>query len=175
MATKRNSHNRTVPGLGPDSQGSSMGSAKMERVRAPAPSGVDRREEPADLRPSKAPKNASRPPSTNAKSKSWRPEVTTGARRKYEGPASKDVKVDEVGEAAVKIARAGLRESGAPKLAASRAMIAQAPIDARAAFVLSLVDGRNTVESLIDMAGMPEAEVRSILARLQRLGLIRLG
>lgn len=81
--------------------------------------------------------------------------------------------VDEVGTAAVKLARTTRRET-APKVLASRALIAKAPIDTRAAFVLSLVDGRNTVDAIIDMAGMPEDEVRAILGRVARLGLISL-
>lgn len=81
--------------------------------------------------------------------------------------------VDEVGVAAVKLARTSRRET-APKLLASRALIAKAPIDTRAAFVLSLVDGRNTVDAIVDMSGMVEGEVKAILARLSRLGLIAL-
>ena len=81
--------------------------------------------------------------------------------------------VDDVGAAAVKLARTTRRES-APKLLASRAVIAKAPIDTRAAFVLSLVDGRNTATAIVDMSGMLEDEVRAILERLARLGLISL-
>ncbi len=83
------------------------------------------------------------------------------------------VTVDDVGPLAVKLAR-GLRES-APKLVASRTMIARAPLDTRAAFVLSLVDGRNSTTAIVDMAGMPEEEVKAILDRLARLGLITPG
>lgn len=83
------------------------------------------------------------------------------------------MKVDEVGAAAVKLARTTRRES-APQLVASRATIAKAPIDSRSAFVLSLVDGRNTVSAILDMSGMPADEVNAILARLARLGLISL-
>jgi hypothetical protein len=108
---------------------------------------------------------------------SWESEPTTGTRRKSGSPAVRSgrppVTVDEVGTAAVKLARTSLRDS-APKVIASRTTIAKAPIDTRAAFVLSLVDGRNTVEALVDMAGMPEEEVRGILSRLARLGLISL-
>lgn len=81
------------------------------------------------------------------------------------------VTVDDVGVVAVKIAR-GARRSSAPKLVASREAIASAPIDTRSAFVLALVDGQNMVDAIVDMAGMPEDEVRAILARLARLGLI---
>jgi hypothetical protein len=182
MPTKPPNKTRTVPGLGGQN---TVGDARpastvVERVREPSAPPVRRglrdsvrREDPDDEPP---PKVASKPalrPSARPTSKSWKPEATTGKRKKFEGPSGRPpVKVDDVGAAAVKLARGGVPESGAPKLAASRAMIAQAPIDSRSAFVLSLVDGRNTVESLIDMAGMPEPEVRAILARLERLGLI---
>ena len=78
----------------------------------------------------------------------------------------------EVGSTAVKLARTTPRR--APKLLASREVIAMAPIDTRAAFLLSLVDGRNTVDAIIDMSGMLEHEVKAHLERLARLGLISL-
>jgi hypothetical protein len=99
----------------------------------------------------------------------WTNEAPTGMRPKREGRAA--VAVDQVGAAAVKIART-TRRGSSPKLVASRGMIAKAPIDTRAAFVLSLVDGRNTVDALVDMSGMHEEEVKAILERLTRLGLI---
>ncbi len=83
------------------------------------------------------------------------------------------VSVDEVGAAAVKLARTGRHEI-APRVAASRQRISKAPIDTRAAFVLALVDDRNTIDAIIDMSGMVEDEVRAILERLIRLGLISL-
>lgn len=102
---------------------------------------------------------------------SWRPEPTTGTRRKRE--SRPPVTVDDVGPVAVKLARSTRRQT-APKLLASKDEIAKAPLDARAAFVLSLVDGHNALDAVVDMAGMPETEVRDLLARLARLGLISL-
>lgn len=81
--------------------------------------------------------------------------------------------IDDVGPAAVKLAAKGRRES-APKLLGTRAMIAKAPIDHRAAFLLSLVDGKNAVADLVDMSGMEAAEVHAMLDRLARLGLVQL-
>lgn len=134
------------------------------------------------------------------KKPAWEPEASTGTRQRVghsrqpgtpsTGPASSPkppitsnapganrsrppVTVDDVGAAAVKLARTTRRES-APKLVASRAMIAKAPIDTRAAFVLSLVDGRNSINAIVDMSGMVEDEVKAILERLARLGLISL-
>jgi hypothetical protein len=48
------------------------------------------------------------------------------------------------------------------------------PLDNRDAFVLSLVDGRSTVEIILDLAGLPEDVTIGILTRLFRLGAIDL-
>lgn len=48
------------------------------------------------------------------------------------------------------------------------------PLDSRAGFVLSLIDGRSDVETILDVAGMDEGEVIDILGRLLRLGVLRL-
>ena len=201
MPPKPPTKTSTQPGLGeggPDAL-SRMDSTEMRRVRdsfrrddgvrpgaetssaaTPAPAAARprlrdsvRREDPDDDEP--AP-NATHVPNAapSRPRSSWQPEVGTGTRKKDGETRSRPpVTVDQVGAAAVKIARTTRRDS-APKLIASRQIIAKAPIDTRSAFVMSLVDGRNTVESLIDMAGMPEAEVRAILDRLARLGLISL-
>jgi hypothetical protein len=83
------------------------------------------------------------------------------------------IKEDDVGDGAVKLAGAGAR-TAAPRLLANRKDLAQAPIDHRAAFVLTFVDGANPIDVIVDAAGMPEAEVTAILQRLARLGLIAL-
>jgi hypothetical protein len=152
-----------------------------------------RREEPDDDEPAAATDKASEartkqepvgsaPPSGGARRadsasprsqpRGWEAEAATGLRAK--NTPRPPVKVDQVGAAAVRLAGSGRRDD-APRVLASRAVISQAPIDARAAFVLSLVDGKNTVDALIDMSGMPDEEVKAILARLTRLGLIAGG
>ncbi len=195
MPPKPPNKSKTEPGLG---QGTGniprMDSAEMKRVRdsfrayeeetspAPPPAAPGkrlrdsiRREDPDE------PDAASRPTSeeristerVSRKSASFEDaEPGTGMRRK-ERSGRPPVTVDEVGAAAVKLARTTRRDS-APKPIGSRAMIAKAPIDTRAAFVLSLVDGRNTMDAIIDMSGMLEEEVKPILERLARLGLISL-
>lgn len=134
------------------------------------------REEQVSLRP----KSGAPPRRSSLSSARFPPERDTGTRAKPSTaptaptPRSRPpVTVDEVGATALKIARSTRRE-GAPKLIASRAIVAKAPIDTRSAFVLSLVDGRNTVDAIVDMAGMPADEVKTILERLARLGLIEL-
>jgi hypothetical protein len=47
-------------------------------------------------------------------------------------------------------------------------------LDSRDGFVLSLVDGRLSVEAILDVAGFPEDETVGILVRLVRLGVIEL-
>lgn len=94
----------------------------------------------------------------------------SGTRPSPRGGVRAAVRVDEVGDAAVKLAAGG--RPSVPRLAASRTAVAQAPLGAREAFVLSLVDGQSGVPAIVDMSGMPEEEVRGILDRLGRLGLI---
>lgn len=143
--------------------------------QAPAPEVPAPEELPEAARPDEAPaRSPSRRPS--APPASWAPEATTGTRTRVHterGSRPPPVVVDEVGAAAVKLAHTTRRES-APTLLASRAVISRAPIDTRAAFVLSLVDGRNTVPAIVDMSGMVEDEVKAILERVARLGLIAL-
>ena len=54
----------------------------------------------------------------------------------------------------------------------SSARIREAPIDARHAFVLSLIDGKTTIPDLADVAGIAESDVDAIVARLVRLGIV---
>ncbi len=173
---------KTQPGLGSSNGLPRLDSTELRRVRAsfrPDPAAPDSTPEPRRVRdsirreedPEPTPTVRSDRPSAR-RTASWAPEATTGTRRR-ERTSRPPVTVDEVGVAAVKLARTSRRET-APKLLASRALIAKAPIDTRAAFVLSLVDGRNTVDAIVDMSGMVEGEVKAILARLSRLGLIAL-
>lgn len=48
------------------------------------------------------------------------------------------------------------------------------PIDPRAAYLVSLVDGHCSVEMIADVAGMPRDEVAGVFATLARLGAIEL-
>lgn len=179
----------TAPGVR-DSVRRDTGDSRSEAVRPrirdsvrredPEDPGGDIREEQVSLRPPK-PASGAPPRRSSLGSARFAPERDTGTRAKPPTPSTPSparslrppVTVDEVGATALKIARSTRRE-GAPKLVASRAIVARAPIDTRSAFVLSLVDGRNTVDAIVDMAGMPADEVKAILGRLARLGLIEL-
>jgi hypothetical protein len=48
------------------------------------------------------------------------------------------------------------------------------PLDARQGFLLSLVDGRCTVEMITDMSGLPRAEVFAMLSELVAMGVLTL-
>ena len=62
-----------------------------------------------------------------------------------------------------------------PRVVRSKGELAQAPLDHREGFVLSLVDGHTPVHALIDVAGIPDGELIAVLQRLRRLGIITLG
>lgn len=61
---------------------------------------------------------------------------------------------------------------GVPWLMATYDALRGMPLDSRAGFVVSLIDGRSTVAMILDMAAMPENETLGILADLLRLGAI---
>jgi hypothetical protein len=48
------------------------------------------------------------------------------------------------------------------------------PLDPRAGFVISLIDGRSSVEAIADMSGMELGALMAILAKLFELGAIEL-
>lgn len=83
------------------------------------------------------------------------------------------LRVDEVGDAAVRLAVKAAR-SAAPRVLVTRAELARSPIDHREAFVVSLIDGKTDVAGLVDAAGLPRGEVMAILERLVRIGVVAL-
>jgi hypothetical protein len=169
---KKNTH----PGLG-DPTGRPpplprFDSASIERVKVSQRETVREREgeESTDLAKKRTTTRSFESDPPPEKRPSWEPEAGTGTRpRKQSRPP---VQVDDVGRAAVRIA--GARRQSAPKLLASRAVLSRAPIDSRAAFLLSMIDGQNSVDALVDATGMDRQEVRTILERCARLGLIEL-
>ena len=84
------------------------------------------------------------------------------------------VRVDDVGDAAVLLgARHGRAVAvAAPRVLRTRRELENAPINHRDAFVLSLIDGKTSVQGLVDLAAMPDGEVVTTLARLAALGII---
>jgi len=84
------------------------------------------------------------------------------------------IRVDDVGDTAVRIASKAKR-GVVPRVVASPKAVAAAPRDPRDAFVLSMVDGRTSLQAIVDMAGIPEEEVMGILDHLCHSGIIALG
>jgi hypothetical protein len=168
---KKNTH----PGLGdstprPPQPLPRFDSASLERVKVSQREDEQVREFEEKTDPAKKRTTTRSFESDPPKRPSWEPEATTGTRpRKQSRPP---VQVDDVGRTAVRIA--GGRRQSAPKLLASRAMLSRAPIDSRAAFLLSMIDGQNSVDALVDATGMNKQEVDTILERCARLGLVEL-
>jgi hypothetical protein len=48
------------------------------------------------------------------------------------------------------------------------AEVQRLPLDPRAGFLMSMIDGASTIPDLCDLAGMPEDEVVSVLTELAR-------
>ncbi len=61
-----------------------------------------------------------------------------------------------------------------PRVLLSPAEIAQLALDHRAGFLLAYVDGRQSMEEILDVCAMPEADALAILERLCALGVIAL-
>jgi hypothetical protein len=58
------------------------------------------------------------------------------------------------------------------RVAISKARIAELALDHRAGFVLSLVDGRASIEEVLDMCPMPEPEALALLHELLQRGVV---
>ncbi|HSO33152.1 MAG TPA: hypothetical protein VLT33_11550 [Labilithrix sp.] len=86
------------------------------------------------------------------------------------------VREDHVGEAPRLSggARALLRKV-VPRVLRSQLECARAPLDHREGFLLAHIDGGTPVEALVDICGLPEADVLTLLQRLRRLGIVTLG
>jgi hypothetical protein len=65
-----------------------------------------------------------------------------------------------------------MRGPRVPRVLLSRAEIAELPIDPRSAFVLCHIDGRQTLEEILDVCAMPESDALELLGRLQTMGVI---
>jgi hypothetical protein len=61
---------------------------------------------------------------------------------------------------------------GVPWLIITHDELRRLPLDSLAGFVVSLIDGRCTVEMILDVAGMPEDDVIALLRKLAELGAI---
>jgi hypothetical protein len=70
--------------------------------------------------------------------------------------------------------RALVSPSMVPWLVMTLDQLRELPIDPRAAYLVSLVDGQCSVETIADVSGIPREDVVEIFAMLLRLGAIDL-
>jgi hypothetical protein len=66
-------------------------------------------------------------------------------------------------------------EKQVPRMVVGMKDISKYPINPRAAFLLGYIDGTMTVEEIIDLCGMPSAEVLELVDLLYGVGVIGLG
>lgn len=63
-------------------------------------------------------------------------------------------------------------QSRIPRLLLGPNEIAKLPMDPRAAFLTSFIDGTQTMEEILDVCAMPESEALELIERLRQLGAI---
>ena len=68
--------------------------------------------------------------------------------------------------------RDAIRLDGVPWLIVTYDELRELPLDHRVGFVVSLIDGRSTVEMIVDIACLAEGEALVILHELRALGAI---
>jgi hypothetical protein len=160
MVEKSKRRTQTSPGLGgsglrPRHVMPSTSSPPDTAPTSPPTSGVQDRD--VQDRASSAPANATAEKVSTRRPRTSRPPI----------------RIDEVGDMAVAIAMKAVR-TAAPKLLKTRGELTNAPIDHRDGFVISLIDGKMSVQAIVDISGMPSADILDILERLARLGIVAL-
>jgi hypothetical protein len=68
-----------------------------------------------------------------------------------------------------------LIEDAVPMLAIPFAELRTMPLDHRAGFLLSLVDGTSTVETILDVCGMPREEALAMIEDFAQRGILALS
>jgi HD-GYP domain-containing protein (c-di-GMP phosphodiesterase class II) len=129
---------------------SSIGEVEPEPTRPPAPAAASIA--PPRSLPPAAPKPLHRASTTR---------LPVVAEPKRATPAATAAPADVVGE---KI----------PVLLVTPSELAKLPLDHRAGFVLSMLDGQTTIEGLVDASGMPTEEVLAIVEHLLAMSVIKL-
>lgn len=61
-----------------------------------------------------------------------------------------------------------------PRVKKSPKEVARLPIDHRAGFLLSNIDGMQTMEEILDVCGMPPEEALDLIRKLEKLGVIEI-
>lgn len=98
-------------------------------------------------------------------------DAETETRRRALGGRSA-ISVDHIPPSARHVDAVNLAGRAVPRITKTKPEIAAAPIDHRAGFLLAHIDGKTSVQGLVDIAGMPEDEVHETLERLRRLGIV---
>ncbi|MBX3224971.1 MAG: hypothetical protein KF795_30925 [Labilithrix sp.] len=70
---------------------------------------------------------------------------------------------------------AALTSRQIPRLLVGPKEVSKLPMDPRAAFILGHIDGIQSMEEILDVCAMPEAEALELIERLRALGVIALG
>lgn len=66
----------------------------------------------------------------------------------------------------------GIALEAVPHVVAPAARLTSLPLDHKAGFILASIDGESTVQTLIDVSGLPPHDVVGTLRRLLELGII---
>ena len=112
-------------------------------------------------------------PATSSTKEPMNEEPATGQRPRLPSergskPAREAIRVDQLGSKRPSIR--GPVEVRPRIVDASR--VGSAPLDARHAFVLQLIEGRFTMSELADVSGMALEDIERIVTRLTRLGIV---
>lgn len=112
-------------------------------------------------------------PATASAKQGAKEEPATGQRPRLPAergskPAREAIRVDQVGSRRPSIR--GPVEVRPRIIDASR--VGRAPLDARHAFVLQLIEGRFTMSELADVSGLALEDIERIVGRLTRLGIV---
>lgn len=110
------------------------------------------------------PKHRSTPPPPLARTDAPQAPKTSVRRKRP------SIREDSVGDVAVNLAAEMTMPR--PTLAAARP---ETMLDPREAWILSLVDGRTSVDDLADVTSIPRADVATILEKLMDLGYVAIG
>lgn len=62
-----------------------------------------------------------------------------------------------------------------PRLAVTHSQLLKLPLDHRAGFLVSFVDGSFTIEMILDVCPLPRERTLAILGELQHQGVIAVG
>jgi len=115
-----------------------------------------------------------RPEAPKAPEKAARAGKTPDAPDPSADAARRPVRTDEVGSG-LRFVKSAVGADTVPRVTRAKTDLLSAPMGPREAYVLDVIDGATSVQGLLDVTGMTEAELHQILDRLRRLGIISMG